>query len=65
MLLRAAEEYHLDLSQSWMIGDQENDVKAGKAAGCRTALIGTEEYGQDITSPTLLDAVKQIFSNRL
>lgn len=41
MLLKAAQDYHIDLSQSWMIGDRESDIKAGKAAGCKTVLIGT------------------------
>lgn len=56
MLLKAAEDFHIDLSQSWMVGDGENDIKAGKAAGCRTALIGTDEkdYGQTVTIPSLL-----------
>lgn len=56
MLLKAAEDFHIDLSQSWMVGDRENDIKAGKAAGCRTALIGTDEkeYGQTVTIPSLL-----------
>lgn len=39
MLLKAAEEFNIDLSQSWMIGDGMNDVKAGKTAGCRTIRI--------------------------
>ena len=40
LLLRAAEDLNIDLSASWMIGDEEKDVQAGRAAGCRTALIG-------------------------
>ena len=60
MLLRAVKDFNIDLSQSWMIGDGENDVKAGKAAGSRTALIGTENYGQDVTALSLLNAVEQI-----
>ena len=60
MLLKAAEEFNIDLSRSWMIGDGENDIKAGKAAGCRTALISTEDYEQNETAPTLLDAVNNI-----
>ena len=43
MLLQAAKEFNIDLEQSWMIGDSESDVEAGKAAGCRTALIGSPE----------------------
>ena len=53
MLLKAAEDFHIDLSQSWMIGDGENDIKAGIAAGCKTVLIGEEEYGQDMTVDSL------------
>ena len=41
MLVSAAEKYNIDLSQSWMIGDSENDRKAGKAAGCRTIILDT------------------------
>lgn len=60
MLLRAAEEHHIDLSASWMIGDSENDILAGKAAGCKTAYIGKEDYGQDLSGESLLDVVKMI-----
>ena len=59
MLLRAAEDFNIDLNHSWMIGDGDNDIKAGKAAGCMTALIGTEDYGQDITVSSLLDFVEK------
>ena len=40
MLLQAAEDLDLDLSASWMVGDQLRDVEAGAAAGCRTILLG-------------------------
>jgi D,D-heptose 1,7-bisphosphate phosphatase len=39
MLLRAAAALDLDLPRSWMIGDSERDMQAGKAAGCRTILL--------------------------
>ena len=42
MLLQAAEDLDLDLSASWMVGDQMRDVEAGAAAGCRTILLGGE-----------------------
>lgn len=45
MLLEAAKQYNIDLSQSWMIGDSKNDVEAGRAAGCQVAYVGTEELG--------------------
>lgn len=57
MLLKAAEDFNIDLSQSWMIGDGENDIKAGKTAGCKTALIGNSDYGQSVEVTTLLEFV--------
>jgi len=39
MLLRAAHELNIDLSQSWMVGDRWRDVDCGHAAGCRTIFI--------------------------
>ena len=57
MLLQAAEDFNIDLGQSWMIGDGENDVLAGKAAGCRTALLGEGKYGQDLTVQSVADFV--------
>lgn len=59
MLVKAAQDFNIDLSQSWMVGDGENDIKAGKNAGCRTALIGIESYGQTATVATLNDFVNQ------
>ena len=40
MLLRAAKEYNIDLSQSYMVGDSYRDVEAGLAAGCTPIYIG-------------------------
>ena len=40
MLLKAAEDFNIDLAQSYMIGDSESDIMAGAAAGCQTAFIG-------------------------
>ena len=39
MLLRAARELNIDLSQSWMVGDRWRDVDCGHTAGCRTVFI--------------------------
>jgi len=40
MLLAAAENFGLDLTNSWMIGDRSSDIAAGAAASCRTILLG-------------------------
>jgi D-glycero-D-manno-heptose 1,7-bisphosphate phosphatase len=39
MLLAAADEMDIDLSQSWMIGNSNRDIEAGLQAGCKTILI--------------------------
>jgi D-glycero-D-manno-heptose 1,7-bisphosphate phosphatase len=39
MILRAAIDHNIDLSQSWMIGDILHDVEAGNKANCKTILI--------------------------
>ncbi len=41
MLLTAAKDLGIDLSQSVMIGDTERDMLAGKSAGCGTILVLT------------------------
>lgn len=64
MLIDASDDYNIDLSQSWMIGDGENDIMAGRAAGCKTALIGTEDYTQDITVNSLQEFVKILLCKR-
>lgn len=59
MLLKAAQDFNIDLAQSWMIGDGENDVRAGQNAGCQTAFIGNESYGQTVTVSSLKNFVEQ------
>lgn len=52
MIIKAAEDFNIDISQSYMIGDSDNDVKTGVNAGCKDS-IKIEEGG-------LLFAVKNI-----
>ena len=67
MLLRAAADYHVDLAESWMIGDRESDMLAGKNAGCRTILVGqtieSSEFA-DFRFKNLVEAVDFILENR-
>jgi D-glycero-D-manno-heptose 1,7-bisphosphate phosphatase len=41
LLLKAADDYCIDLSRSFMIGDKLTDVQAGKAAGTSTVFLRT------------------------
>jgi D-glycero-D-manno-heptose 1,7-bisphosphate phosphatase len=47
MLLEAAEKWDIDLSNSFLIGDQWKDMEAGKAAGCVTIVLDYV-YNQDV-----------------
>lgn len=64
MLLKAAEDFNIDLKASWMIGDGKNDIEAGRNAGCRTILLTEDSekdsFGQDLSAKTLSDAVAKI-----
>lgn len=55
MLLAAADEMDIDLSQSWMIGNNGSDIEAGLRAGCKTVLVEsslhTKQVYTDAPSP--------------
>lgn len=58
MLLEAADKYNIDLASSWMVGDSEIDIKAGKNAGCKTCFLTEDcgkDYGQKYTTNSLTD----------
>jgi D-glycero-D-manno-heptose 1,7-bisphosphate phosphatase len=46
LILKAAQEHNLDLSQSFMIGDKMDDVRAGRNAGVKSLLVKTG-YGRE------------------
>jgi D-glycero-D-manno-heptose 1,7-bisphosphate phosphatase len=70
MLLDAAAALDLDLGASWMIGDTDADVGAGRAAGCRTALLAYPHSahkragaaGADLFAADLVDAASRLLA---
>jgi D-glycero-D-manno-heptose 1,7-bisphosphate phosphatase len=54
MLLQAATDLALDLDRGWMVGDQARDVLAGRAAGCRTVLLGADPTTAEAAKPDFL-----------
>lgn len=58
LLLRAAKDFNIDMKASYMIGDSEIDVEAGKRAGCTPILIERNK------PYALLDAVRDIIGQR-
>lgn len=64
MILKAARRFNIDLSQSFMVGDGENDIKAGIAAGCKSILVNgtdskSEDYGQIDTVSSVEEFAKK------
>jgi len=69
MLLAAARDGDIDLARSFMVGDRWRDIEAGRAAGCRTVLVGPgyEERraeGYDAAVASLAEASAWILSQQ-
>lgn len=70
MLRAAADKWGIDLSRSWMIGDTDQDMKTGRAAGCKVVLIDhfynstlrESEYDHRVCN--LMEAVELIISKQ-
>jgi D-glycero-D-manno-heptose 1,7-bisphosphate phosphatase len=68
MLLDAAGSLGLDLASSWMVGDTDADIEAGRAAGCRTLLIRNpasihkrlQSVHTDLAADSLAAGVRQL-----
>lgn len=62
LIEKAMAKYDIDPAQSWMIGDRDRDMEAGKNVGLKTVQIipNTEESTGDYAAENLLDAAKLI-----
>lgn len=64
MLLAAADAHDIDLRASWMIGDSDADIEAGRGANCKTARILTADEvqttGADVFASSLFNAAHKI-----
>lgn len=69
MLLRAAEDFSLDIKQCVMIGDRITDIQAGRNAGCRAEALVRTGYGASedlsrvpgvVDAPDILTAVRRL-----
>ena len=69
LILQAAQQYGIDLTKSFMIGDRWRDIDAGASVGCKTILIdfGYRERAPvstpDYRARTLLEAADWILNN--
>lgn len=74
LILRAASELSVDIAASWCIGNVPTDVEAGRAAGCRTVMLGdtgeaagpqeADLHARDLRAAALLLTGKRAFSRR-
>mgnify|MGYP002571838027 FL=1 len=57
---------NIDLASSWMIGDSESDLLAGRAAGCKVALLTREPQNMkaDVACQSVLAFAQQLFQSR-
>ena len=39
LLLKAIDDFSIDVNSSWFIGDRDSDIQAGRSAGCKTLKI--------------------------
>jgi D-glycero-D-manno-heptose 1,7-bisphosphate phosphatase len=72
MILEASKKHNIDLRESWIIGDNERDIIAGKKAGCKTIHVltgvGQDKLSKcktdaDFTSENIYDAVEKVVLN--
>ena len=70
LIRAAAADHDLDLSRSWMIAREGDDIEAGLRAGCSTVWVGdpaddpVERSLADFTACDLLDAAARIMRAR-
>lgn len=64
MLLELSAAHHIQLTDSWMIGDREEDIRAGNSAGCRTIKLGEPVPHATYTCGNLAQAVEYILGAR-
>ena len=63
MLLSAKTKYNIDMENSWMIGDKENDIQAAHNAGIRNTILvksGHEIDELNTNSKFILNSIKDI-----
>ncbi len=63
MIVTAAKKYGISLEDSWMIGNMDKDIIAGKIAGCKTILISTKKNCADFCAQNVKQAAEIIFNS--
>lgn len=56
MIIDLAEKYNIDLGKSYMVGDTDTDIIAGKNAGAKGVFLGENDLRADAIFPDLYSA---------
>jgi len=63
MILDLGGKYNIDLEKSYMVGDTDTDIQAGKKAGTKTVFLGKRDPLADAVLPNLKEAAQWIISD--
>ena len=62
MLIKAKTKHNIDMNQSWMIGDKENDIQAANSAGINKTILVKSGHIIDQSNSNarfILDSIKE------
>ncbi|MCR5411408.1 MAG: HAD-IIIA family hydrolase [Patescibacteria group bacterium] len=59
LLEKAIEDFDLDISQCYFVGDKESDIQAGISAGCKTVWIENNLHPCTVKSDFIVTSLKQ------
>lgn len=63
LIVDLGKKYDIDLSKSYMVGDTDTDIIAGKRAGTKGVFLGDNDPLADAVFPDLISAVKWIIED--
>lgn len=63
LIVDLGKKYDIDLSQSYMVGDTDTDIIAGKKAGTKGVYLGSSDPLADAIYPNLISAVDWIIED--
>ncbi|MFP3398561.1 HAD hydrolase-like protein, partial [Brevibacterium sp. SIMBA_078] len=63
MIEDLARKYNVNLSKSYMVGDTDTDIMAGKKAGTKCVYLGEQDELADAVFPDLLQAADWIIED--
>jgi D-glycero-D-manno-heptose 1,7-bisphosphate phosphatase len=62
MIFQAQRDFNLDLSRTFVVGDDERDIQASEAAGCPSVFVGPELSLLDVVTRTIVPPGRAAFA---